>query len=539
MFATRRNQSSGFRSQRSLALGRGGAVCTSQVLASTAALRILRDGGNAIDAAVCAAAVLGVVEPFSTGIGGDCFALVWSARDGKLHGINGSGRAPAGLSCERLRQQGHTAMPMHGMLPVTIPGALDAWQQLLERFGTIALGKALEPAIHYASEGFAVSEIIQHQWQLILRFGVVQHPDALRTLTCNGEPPALGEIFRMPELAASMRRIAAGGSEVFYRGELAEKLVAFAQANGGPHQLADFASHRSSWVEPIATEYRGYRVCEIPPNGQGLAALLGLNILECFAPGELGSAESLHLRIEAVKLAYADRSRYIADPEHSRVPVAELLDKAYAAERAGRIDPRRAAPAYDPGDSVRGDTVYLATADAEGNVVSLINSLYLPFGSGLVAGDTGIVLHNRGFGFSLDPSHPNCVAPGKRPFHTIIPGMMLKNGRPLLAFGVMGGDVQAQAHLQLISNLIDHGLNIQEGLDYPRFNYLEANRVAFEAEHDPEVLRALAAMGHEVLDENAALLRGGFGGGQGIAIDRNGTYWAGSDRRKDGCAVVL
>ena len=539
MFATHRNLTAGFRSQRSMAMGRGGMVCTSQTLASTAGLEILRTGGNAIDAAVAAAAVLGVVEPFSTGIGGDCFALVWSARDRRLYGINGSGRAPAGLSCELLEQRGLASMPAHGMLPVTIPGAVDAWSELLARFGRRALGEVLQPAIDYAAHGFPVTEIIQHQWQLIVRFGVLQHPDAVRTLTRNGEPPGLGEVFRLPELAESMRRIATGGRDVFYCGEIAEKIVAFAAANGGVHQRADFATHRSQWVDPISTDYRGYQVCEIPPNGQGLAALMALNILESFAPEELGSPASLHLRIEAVKLAYADRGRYIADPDFENVPVDSLLDKRYAAEQANRIDRRRAMADADPGEPAKGtDTVYLATADAEGNLVSFINSLYLPFGSGMVAGDTGIILHNRGYGFATEPGHPNRLAPGKRPFHTIIPGMMLKDGRPLLAFGIMGGDVQAQAHVQLVSNLIDHGVNIQEGLDFPRFNYFEGNRVAFENDHDPAVLRDLAAMGHEILGEEAALLRGSFGGGQGIAIEPgSGVCWGGSDRRKDGVAV--
>lgn len=526
-----------------MAMGARGAVCTSQTLASTVALEILRDGGNAIDAAVCAAAVLGVVEPFSTGIGGDCFALVWSAREGRLFGINGSGRAPNALTVELLEERGLSAMPPHGMLPVTVPGAIDAWSELLARFGRRRLADVLAPAIDIAERGFPVTEIIQHQWELILRFGVIQHPDAVRTLSRDGAPPALGELFRMPELAASMRLIADGGAEAFYQGPIAEKIVAFSRANGGVHAMEDFAAHRSTWVEAISTDYRSYQVCEIPPNGQGLAALIALNVLETFDLTKLpiDSPELAHLRIEAVKLAYADRTRFIADPERASVPTAGLLSKDYARDRAALVNRELARERVEAGAPSRGtDTVYLATADADGNVVSFINSLFMPFGSGIVAGDTGIVLQNRGYGFVVDRQHPNCVAPGKRPFHTIIPGMILRDGKPVVSFGVMGGDVQAQAHVQVVSNLIDYGLNIQEALDFPRFNYLQDNQVAFEIDWDAATLAKLSAMGHVVLDENAALLRGGFGGGQGIMIDpTTGCFWSGSDRRKDGCALAI
>jgi len=541
MFHTRRNEAAGFRSQRSMVLGRGGMVSTSQSLASAAGLDVLRRGGNAVDAAVCAAAVLGVVEPFSTGIGGDCFMLIWDAAAGRLVGLNGSGRAPAALSVEALRERGHTEMPAHGMLPVTVPGAVDAWGAALSRYGSQPLATVLQPAIDYARDGFPVTEIIAHQWDLIARFGVLQHPDALRTFTVDGRAPRLGEIFRVPTLAATLEEIAAGGTEAFYRGPIAERIVAFSQANGGVHTRDDFAAHQSTWVEPLRSDYRGFEVCELPPNGQGLTALIGLNILENFdvARSPLGTADSLHLRIEAVKLAFADRNRYIADPEHAAVPTAELLSKDYAHGRAALISPRKALKAPNPGVvKVGTDTVYLTTADRAGNVVSLINSLYFPFGSGMVAGDTGIVLQNRGYGFVTDPRHPNCVAPCKRPFHTIIPAMLCRDGRPVVSFGVMGGDIQAQGHVQVVSNLVDYDLNIQEALDAPRFHYLDTDRVALEAEHDAVPRGGLRSLGHDVLGEEAVLARGGFGGGQGIMIDPLiGCFWGGSDRRKDGCAI--
>jgi gamma-glutamyltranspeptidase / glutathione hydrolase len=541
MFHTRRNELSGFRSQRSMALGHGAMVCSSQTLASAAGVDILRRGGNAIDAAVCAAAVLGVVEPFSTGIGGDCFMLIWSAAEGKLFGLNGSGRAPAGLSLDTLRARGLNDMPMHGMLPVTIPGAVDAWCAALQRFGSKPLGEVLAPAITYARDGFALTEIIAHQWDLIVRFGILQHPDALRTFTIEGRAPRLGERFRVPALARSMETIATGGADAFYRGEIAEQIVAFSQANGGVHSLADFAEHRSTWVEPVDTDYRGYRLHEIPPNGQGLTALIALNILENFDMRSyaLGSAESLHLRIETVKLAFADRNRYIADPEHAAIPTVELLSKDYAHGRAALISREKALKRVAPGKvKIGSDTVYLTAADGAGNVVSLINSLFMAFGSGMVAGDTGITLQNRGYGFVTDPQHPNCVAPGKRPFHTIIPAMLFRDGRPVVSFGVMGGDVQAQGHVQVVSNLVDYDLNIQEALDYPRFHYLDTDRVALEADYDDGLRTKLARRGHDVLGEEAALARGGFGGGQGIMIDPlTHCLWGGSDRRKDGCAI--
>lgn len=514
-------------------------VCTSQPLASFAAATMLREGGNALDAAVCAAATLGVVEPFMTGVGGDCFMLIWHAADQRLYGLNGSGRAPRAATRQALLDRGHTQMPMFGMLAVTVPGAVDAWSTALGRFGTRTLADVLAAAIHYAEEGFAVSEIIAQQWGFAA--GLLQQLEAQRTFTVDGRAPRLGEIVRLPGLARSLRALAAGGRDAFYRGELADAIVACSRSYGGLLDADDLAAHTSDWVEPIGTEYRGHRVCELPPNGQGLTALLALNILECFDLAALAEdpAAVSHLQIEAVKLAFADRNRYIADPAQVAVPVAHLLAKDYAQGRAALIDPEKASKRLVPGVvGPRSDTVYLTTADAAGNVVSLINSLYLAFGSGMVAGDSGIVLQNRGYGFSLDPQHPNCIAPGKRPFHTIIPAMLLKEGRPLVSFGVMGGDMQAQGHVQVVSNLVDGGCNIQEAIDRPRFNYLDTDRVALERALAERVGAALARRGHVVEDEAAAMLRGGFGGAQGIMIDsRTGAYWGGSDARKDGCAI--
>jgi len=523
-----------------MVLARQGMVCTSQALATSAGVECLRHGGNAIDAAVTAAAVLGVVEPFSTGVGGDCFMLIWVQRERKLYGLNGSGRAPAAATVEAYRARGLSEMPAYGMLSVTVPGAVDAWAEALQRFGRRTLGDVLEPAVAYAEDGFPVTEIIAYQWDLSVRAGVLQHPEALRTFTVDGDAPRLGTIVRLPDLAGSMRVLAAGGADAFYRGELAERLVAFSNAHGGLFAREDFAQHCSTWVEPIGTAYRGYHLFEIPPNGQGLAALIALNILENFdlAAQPLGSADSLHLRLEAIKLAYADRDRYIADPDAVQVPVTELLSKDYAQGRAALIHPRRALQPASAGRVGAGtDTVYLTTADSEGNIVSLINSVYGPFGSGMVADDTGIALQNRARGFVLDPTHPNCLAPRKRPFHTIIPAMLFDGAQPVVSFGVMGGDMQAQAHVQVVSNLVDYHLNAQEALDFPRLHFLDGNRVAVEDACGADAIRGLAERGHRIEDENAAWPRGGFGGGQAIMVDApNGVYWGASDARKDGAA---
>jgi len=522
---------------RSMVLGRRGMVCASQPLAAAAGCQVLRDGGNAVDAAICAAAALGVVEPFMTGIGGDCFMLIWHADERKLYGLNGSGRAPRAASVEAVRALGVSTMPALGIHAVTVPGAVDAWETARQRFGSLPLARLLEPAIAYAEEGFAVSEVIAYQWNLAA--GLLQEEEARRVMLADGAAPRLGDVVHFPDLAASLRAIARGGADELYRGELARRIADASQKRNGFLDAEDLRAHASSWVEPLATDYRGFELCEIPPNGQGLAALLALNILECFdLGGATDAAEALHLRIEAVKLAYADRNRYIADPEHVRVPIGELLSKDYAQGRAALIDPRKAAKNATPGTLPAGaDTIYLCAADSRGNMVSLINSLFFPFGSGVVAEGTGIALQNRGYGFSLDPQHPNCIAPGKRPFHTIIPAMLLRDGKPLVAFGVMGGDMQAQGHVQFVSNLVDDVCSLESAIDRPRFHYLQRDRVALEPALLASHGAALARYGHVVETADTTLGHGGFGGAQAIAIDDHGTLWGASDPRKDGAAI--
>lgn len=491
-----------------------------------------------MDAAVAASALLSVLEPYNTGPGGDCFLLVWWEEEKKLYGLNGSGRAPRRATLEAYRERGFQEVPYHGIFSVTVPGAVDAWCCALDRFGRLGLARVLEPAIARAEEGVPVGEVVAYEWGLIVASGLLRQAEARRVFAPEGRAPSPGECVRFPELARTFRRLAEGGRDEFYEGELARELVAFSRAEGGLLDEEDLRSHRSSWVEPISTTYRGYRLFEIPPNGQGIAALLGLNILENFDV-DPASPDGIHYRIEAVKLAYADRGRYVADPEHAPVPVDELLSKDYAQGRAALVHPARALPGASPGRvATGGDTVCLVVADASGNVVSLLSSLYGPFGSGLVVPGTGVALQNRGRGFVLDPAHPNCLAPGKRPFHTIIPAMLFDGERPLVAFGVMGGDMQAQAHVQVVSNLVDGGWNVQEALDEPRFHYLEANRVALEDSFEEATKRDLARRGHRVEPEDAALLRGGFGGGQGVMVHpRTRVYWGGADRRKDGLAL--
>lgn len=549
MFSSQRFAGRGWPyTSRSVALAQRGMVCTSQPLASSTALAVLRDGGNAVDAAIAAAAVLSVVEPYNTGVGGDCFALIWSAHEQRLFALDGCGRSPAAATLTEMGRRGLDAIPPQGILTVTVPGTVDAWATALGRFGTRSLAELLAPAVHYAEEGFAVSELVAQQWGLALAFGFLQNDAAQRCFTIAGRAPRVGEVVRLPDLARTLRAIAAGGRDAFYTGEIGARIAAFSRAEGGLLAASDLREHRSRWVEPISAGYRGDRLFEMPPSTQGLTALLALGILACFdlTGLEPDSAEVLHLRIEAVKLAFADRNAYVADPEHAPVPVEQLLDAGYTRERAAQIDRKRALPAVSPGGvgpragGARGgsETVYLTTADAAGNVVSLINSLYGPFGSGLVVEGTGVALQNRGRGFRLDPSHPACLAPRKRPFHTLCPAMLLRDGAPLVSFGVMGGDVQAQAHLQVVSNLVDFSANIQEALDAPRFHFLDDARVALEEEIPMATREQLAALGHELAPPLEALARGGFGGGQGIQIDRAArVYWGGSDRRKDGCAI--
>ena len=540
MFGSARCTGGDFASARSMAMARNGMVCTSQTLASSAGLAMLRAGGNAFDAAIAAVAVQGVVEPYNTGIGGDCLMLAWSAREKKLLALNGTGRAPRRATQAEYERRGIREMPPQGILTVSVPGAVDAWCTILERCGTRTLGDVLAAAIAYAEDGFPVSEVVSLEWSLSAGAGFLGNDAARACFAPGGEPPKLGALVRFPDMARALREVAAGGRDAFYRGDIAQRIARLSAEQDGLLAREDLEAHASTWVEPIATDYRGHRLHEMPPNTQGIVALLALNVLECFDVGGLPplSPEMLHLRIEAMKLAFADRARFVCDPEHAPVPVDALLDKAYARRRASLLSRERALPTASAGEPLSSETVYLTVADREGNVVSLINSLFGPFGSGLVVPGAGFALQNRGRGFVLDPSHPNCIAPGKRPFHTLVPAMLCDADGPRVSFGVMGGDVQAQGHLQVVSNLVDHGMNVQEALDQPRFHYLGGADVALENEFPERVRQGLAELGHEVKGPLAALLRGGFGGGQGIMIDRaTGALWGGSDRRKDGCAI--
>ncbi len=534
------------RATRSVVMGRNGMIATSQPLASAAGLRVLQQGGNAVDAAVTAAAVLSVVEPTMNGVGGDLFAIVYDARTKSIRGLNASGRAPAASSPEEFARRKLDTMPYRGELSVTVPGVVDGWHELLSKHGTIGLDRALAPAIGYARDGFAVSEIIAHQWkdaESVLSRDVA----AASTFLPGGRAPATGEVFRNPALASTLEQLAKGGRDAFYRGAIATAIAADMRKRNGLLTEADLAAHRADWVEPLSTSYRGYQVLELPPNTQGVAALQMLNVLEGFDLKALGhnSAAYLHLLVEAKRIAFADRDAWLADYDSVPADVLKrMLSKDYAAERRREIDPARAAREYKsltiPGVSnaadihpeARGDTIYLTAADGDGNVVSLIQSIYESFGAGIVAGDTGIVLHNRGSLFSLRPGHPNRVGAGKRPFHTLVPAMVLKDGRPWLSFGVMGGDMQPQGHVQVLLNLIDFGMNVQEAGEAPRFRH-SANGVALESAISPEARFGLDARGHRLISSIGA-----FGGFQGILIDqRSGVLMGGSDPRKDGLAI--
>jgi gamma-glutamyltranspeptidase/glutathione hydrolase len=514
-------------------------VATSQPLAARAGLQVLMDGGNAFDAVVTAAATLNVVEPMSTGIGGDCFALLYLGDSGEIKALNGSGRAPQALDVSVFQERGLHTVPATGMLPVTVPGTVDGWAALLDAHGSISLADALAPAIHYAEEGFRVTDVIAADWAHFAP-KLRATPDAARHYLVDGQrAPRAGETFRLPALARSLRQIAEGGRDVFYEGEIAEAIVDFSNRNGGFLSLSDFASHTSSWADPIFTDYRGYRVYECPPNGQGLAALLALNVFKGFPVDGLGiySAERLHLLIESMKLGFADAFTYVADRELADIPVAELLSDRYAAERRAMIRPERAMERVPPGQPTGRDTVYLTAADKDGNACSFINSLYYGFGSGMVAGDTGICLQNRGACFVLDPAHRNCWAPGKRPYHTIIPSLITRDGALKASYGVMGGFMQPQGHLQVVSNLIDYGLTAQELMDAPRFKVSTDLRDVF-VEHgiSPDVVSQLRNMGHQIAPPRP--VSGKFGGGQIILVDEgSGAYLGGSDPRKDGCAL--
>lgn len=536
------------RQTRSAVLAKHGIVATSQPLAAQAGLEVLKRGGNAADAAIAANAVLGVVEPMSCGIGGDLFVIYWDAASQQLYGLNASGRSPFDLSREVFAKQGLTEIPEKGPLSWSVPGCVAGWHDLLSRFGSRPLAELLEPAIGYAEEGFPVSEIIADDWRSAEK-GLARWPDAAATYLRGGHAPAAGEIFANPRLADSYRAIASGGAEAFYRGEIARRIVEFSQANGGFFSLRDFSEHRNDWVEPVSTNYRGYDVWELPPNGQGIAALEMLNLLEGYDLASLGPGQPdyLHRLIEAKKLAFADRARFYSDPAFNQLPVAELISKPYADERRKLIDDARAATAAPAGDArlARGDTIYLVVVDNDRNCCSFIQSNYYGFGSQLVPGNLGFALQNRGTLFALDDAHFNRLEPHKRPFHTIIPALVTHEGRPWFAFGVMGGDMQPQGHVQVLINLIDFKLNVQAAGDTARVRHAgsptptglpgepSGGTVFVESGISDAAVEELRRRGHRV--ERA---RGGFGGYQGVLIDwEHGTLAGGSDPRKDGAAV--
>lgn len=532
---------SGTAAGRSVVRAGQGMVATSQPLASQVGLEILKSGGNAVDAAIAIAAVLNVTEPNMTGIGGDAFAMIYSSRTRKLEALNGSGRAPKALTLEHFTSRKITQMPTSGMDVVTVPGAFDAWITLLEKHGTMKLADLLAPAIAYAENGFPVMEKIAADWAPEVE-KLKRNAAAAATYLVDGGAPEPGTIFVQKNLARTFRTLAKGGREAFYRGEIARAIVDDGQKHGGFLSMEDFAAQKSNWVEPISTTYRGYTLHELPPNNQGLTALLMLNILEGLDIKSMQADAGLyyHTLIEATKIAFADRNRYIADPAFAKLPVKELLSKDYAAKRRALINPARAidAPAY--GEMGMGsDTTYFTVVDKDRTAVSFINSLFNSFGSGIVAGDTGIMLQNRGTGFTLEPGHPNRLAPGKRPFHTLIPAMVFKGDELLMSYGVMGGDIQAQGHAQVLMNLVDRGMNLQQAIEAPRIRYVSGRAVMLEDTLDAAVINALVARGHERMLPPAGIMhRALMGGGQAIMIDPStGALSGASDPRKDGLAL--
>lgn len=536
------------RQSRSETLATRGAVATSHPWASQAALDVLREGGNAVDAAIAANAMLGVVEPMSCGIGGDLFAIVWEAKTEQLHGINASGRSPRRIDRQRFADQGLTEIPIEGPLSWSVPGCVSGWQMLLQRFGSRPLARLLEPSIEVAESGFPVTPVIAADWKSSEQ-KLSQYAESRSTFLVDGRrAPRAGEIFRNPKIAATYRELAADGGRSFYEGKIARDIVRFSDRVGGLLSAEDLRGHAAEWVKPVSTDYRGYRVWELPPNGQGIAVLQMLNILESFdlASLGLGSPDYLHLLIEAKRLAFADRAKYYADMAFADVPLRELISKEYGRRQAARIVPDRAAvdvPAGDP-RLEHGDTIYLTVVDQDRNCCSLIQSIYYGFGSQMAAGDLGFALQNRGSSFSLDEDHRNRLEPGKRPFHTIIPAMVTKDDRPYFSFGVMGGDMQPQGHVQVLVNLIDFGMNVQAAGDAARARHSGSAQptgkpadgigvVTVESGISDETVAELRRRGHEVRRS-----RSGYGGYQGILIDwQRGVLHAGTEVRKDGVAL--
>ncbi len=530
---------------RSEVIAQHAMAATSQPLATQVAIDIMRRGGNAIDAAIAANACLGLMEPTGNGIGGDLFVIVWDAKTQKLYGLNGSGRSPRALTLKEFERRGLKSIPPFGPLPVTVPGCVDGWFELHKRFGKLPMAEVLAPAIRYAREGFPVSEVIAQGWAGGARLR--RYPGFAEVYLPGGRAPRKGEIFRNPMLADTLELIAKGGRDEFYQGKIARTIDAFMRKHGGYLRYEDLAAHRSEWVEPVSTSYRGYRLWELPPNGQGIAALQILNILEGFdlKSAGFGSADHLHWFVEAKKLAFEDRARFYADPAFEEIPVSRLVSKEYAAERR-RLIRSRAARSYPPGkmEPEAGDTIYLTTADSERNMVSLIQSNYRGFGSGMCPTGLGFCLQDRGQLFDLQPGRKNSYAPGKRPFHTIIPAFVTKDGKPFLSFGVMGGATQPQGHAQIVINLVDFGMNFQEAGDAPRVVHSGSSQPTGERMTDGGVVHLETGFGWESIRR---LLRRGhrvdyalgvYGGYQGIGYDAaHDLYYGASESRKDGQAA--
>ncbi|TLS36093.1 gamma-glutamyltransferase family protein [Pseudalkalibacillus caeni] len=526
-----------YTSQRMTTFGKNGMVATSQPLAAQAGLDILKQGGNAIDAAIATAAALTVVEPTSNGIGGDAFALVWT--NGKLHGLNASGPSPQSISIEAVKERGYEEIPAHGWVPVTVPGAPGAWAELSKEFGKLPLTEVLKPAIDYAENGYPVSPILGKFWKLAYKKfkGILTEEEFthwFETFAPGGNPPEIGEVWKSPGHASTLKEIAETNAESFYRGELANKISSFSKEYNGFISKEDLENFQPEWVDPINVKYRGYDVWEIPPNGQGLVALMALNVLNGMDIDEKESIDTYHKQIEAMKLAFTDGQKYITEEKAMSVKVKDLLSEQYAEKRRALIGEEAITP--EPGTPPKGGTVYLATADGEGNMVSFIQSNYMGFGSGLVVPGTGIALQNRGHNFSLNTEHDNRLEPGKRTYHTIIPGFLTKDGQPVGPFGVMGGFMQPQGHLQVVMNTVDFHLNPQTALDAPRWQWLKDKKVLVESNFPNHIAQELSRKGHEI---QVALDSGAFGRGQ--IIWRNpdtGVLSGGTESRTDGAIAV-
>jgi gamma-glutamyltranspeptidase/glutathione hydrolase len=530
---------------RSEIIAQNGMAATSHPLATQVALDILKKGGSAVDAAIAANACLGLMEPVSNGIGGDLFAIVWDAKTQKLYGLNASGRSPKSLTLDYFIENGYTEIPYYGALPVSVPGCVDGWFELHGKFGNLPMAEVLQPTIDYARLGFPMAELIAYYLKgSAPRYE--KYPGFKEVFMPNGKTPKKGEIFKNPYLANTLETISKDGRDAFYQGDIAKTIAKYMKEQGGFLSYEDLAKHKSEWVDPVSTNYRGYDVWELPPNGQGIAALQILNILEGYDLKSMGfgSQAYMHAFIEAKKLAFEDRAKYYSDPDFNDIPVNELISKEYSAERRKLINPDRAARSYPAGKLGHGETIYLTTADKEGNMVSLIQSNYLGIGSGMTPTGLGFVLQDRGNLFSLDKNHMNVYEPGKRPFHTIIPAFVTKDGKPYFSFGVMGGAMQPQGHAQVLINIIDFGMNIQEAGDAPRINHKGSSQptgsvmksggtVQLESGFDYEVIRELRKKGHDVV-----FSVGPYGGYQGIMWDeKHKVYYGASESRKDGQAA--